>query len=330
MELVHRAERAGCESFWVADSSLVYRDCYAYLTLAALESKRMRIGVNVTHPYTRHPAINANAIATVNEISGGRAILGIGAGDRPVLELGFRMAPVDVVRNMVTICRQLFAGQTLNVDSGPFLLKGASLRYQFDSPIPIHIAASGPRMLELAGEVGDGVAVLCGMDPRCIDFALEHVARGATRSGRTLRDLDISLEAFGAIWPDRRQALADGALVAAWFAKTSPVYCDIMGLDKDLVERIRQSYAGSHAYEAAEAAALIPSAVVEGLALVGTPQEAADKLRGLTKKQVKRVTFSSWSPDHEHGLRVFLDEVAPLLVGGRKPREHATQEIKKN
>src|SRR6185437_16203579 len=91
---VEEIESLGFGYLWLTDSSLHARNCYAYLTLAATRSSRLLLGTAVTNPATRHPAITAAAAATVDEISGGRMILGIGAGDRPLLALGLRPSPL--------------------------------------------------------------------------------------------------------------------------------------------------------------------------------------------------------------------------------------------
>src|SRR5215472_17348963 len=88
--MVEEIEGLGFDHLWLTDSSLHVRNCYAYLTLAAARSSRLMLGTAVTNPITRHPAITASAAATVDELSSGRMILGIGAGDRPLFALGSR------------------------------------------------------------------------------------------------------------------------------------------------------------------------------------------------------------------------------------------------
>src|SRR5439155_410032 len=132
------------------------RDVYAYLALVATTSRRLAFGPNCTHPYTRHPAITVNAIATLHELSGGRARLALGAGDRPVTELGHRAAPVATVRETIAVARALTAGGDVTRE-GPIRLARARLTLRLPSPLPIYVAASGARMLELGGEVADGV-----------------------------------------------------------------------------------------------------------------------------------------------------------------------------
>src|SRR3954452_17782461 len=91
-EYVATIDRLGYDGLWLTDSSLHSRNCWSYLTLAARASSRLTLGTAVTHPITRHPAVTAAAAGTIAEISGGRFVLGIGAGDRPLLSLGRRPA----------------------------------------------------------------------------------------------------------------------------------------------------------------------------------------------------------------------------------------------
>src|SRR5436853_6642274 len=105
LEYVRAIEDLGFDDLWVCDSSLHARDVIAYLTLAAVNTSRIKLGVSVFQPYTRHPAIDVNGILTVNEISNGRARMAVGTGDRPQRELGFAPAPVHLVREMLESSR---------------------------------------------------------------------------------------------------------------------------------------------------------------------------------------------------------------------------------
>src|SRR6266700_1480584 len=118
LEYVRAIEDLGFADLWVCDSSLHARDVFAYLTLAATHTRRVRLGVSVFQPYTRHPAIDVNGMATINEISGGRVSMAVGAGDRPQLELGFRPAPVRLVREMIQVCRRRMADGVIMMSGG--------------------------------------------------------------------------------------------------------------------------------------------------------------------------------------------------------------------
>src|SRR5689334_20270408 len=113
LEYVRTIEDGGFDYLWVCDSSLHARDVIAYLTLAAVNTTRLKLGVSVFQPYTRHPAIDVNAILTLNEISKGRAMMAVGAGDRPQLELGYTPAPVQLVKEMIDVSRKLMRGEAV-------------------------------------------------------------------------------------------------------------------------------------------------------------------------------------------------------------------------
>ena len=157
--MVEEIESLGFDHLWLTDSSLHARNCYAYLTLASAASSRLLLGTAVTNPVTRHPAITAAAAATVDEISGGRLTLGIGAGDRPLLALGLRPSPLATLEAAIDAIRLLWRGAEVDVSSDDFALNSAHLRFAARADIPVFVSASGPKTLELAGRVGDGVGV---------------------------------------------------------------------------------------------------------------------------------------------------------------------------
>jgi len=186
--LVGFIEDAGFTSLWVADERL-YRNVYVTLTLAALSSRTLRLGTGVTNPFTRHPALTAAAIATVDEVSGGRVVLGLGAGGSATAVLGLpRVRPAQALREAVHIIHELTAGASLDFRGQVFSFTG---RLDFTPPrrVPVYVAARGPRSLEAAGEVGDGVIIGGLVGDRGLRFCLEGVVRGARRAGRDPADV---------------------------------------------------------------------------------------------------------------------------------------------
>jgi 5,10-methylenetetrahydromethanopterin reductase len=125
------------DHLWLTDSSLHARNCYAELTLAAEVTHRVTLGTAVTNPITRHPAITAAAAATVDEISGGRFVLGIGAGDRPLLALGSRPSSLASLRAAIGAIRGLWRGDHVSVEDDGFRLNDAHLRFGARSDIPV-------------------------------------------------------------------------------------------------------------------------------------------------------------------------------------------------
>ena len=274
--MVERIEGLGYQHLWLTDSSLHARNSYAYLTLAATRSSTLQLGTAVTNPLTRHPAITAAAAATVDEISGGRMILGIGAGDRPLLALGLEPARLASVRSAIDAIRALWAGETVSVKDEAFTLDGAHMRFGARPDIPIYISASGPRMLEIAGRVADGVIVLVGLFADGLAWAIEHVERGATAAGRPKPH--VAVFAYGAIDDDEDAALEAARTIAAWFPQTAPVVCELWGLEPALVDAVRDAYRGGEFQEAAAAARLLPDDFVREVALAGDRTQARGRI----------------------------------------------------
>jgi 5,10-methylenetetrahydromethanopterin reductase len=277
--MVNTIDGLGFSNLWLTDSSLHARNSYAYLTLAATVSSRLLLGTAVTNPLTRHPAITAVATATVDEISEGRMILGIGAGDRPLLALGLRPARLASVRSAIEAIRALWTGDEVTVEDAAFRLDDAHLRFGARPDIPIYISASGPRMLELAGEIADGVILLVGLFPESLAWALEHVDRGAATAGRARPH--IAVFAYGAIDDDESVALAAARPIAAWFPQTAPVICELGGLPAPLVDQVRERYAGGEFQEAEDAAHLLPDAFVRKVALAGDASAARERIEAV-------------------------------------------------
>ena len=145
------AEAGGIETLWVPDSPMIYRDPYATLGFIAGRTRRAALGTLATNPVTRHPAVTAAAILTIQELSGGRARLGIAAGDSAVRRLGAPPVAVAELGSAVRTIRALLRGESARGDAGGF-----SLRFTRPTAAPpVYIVASGWRALEAAGRVAD-------------------------------------------------------------------------------------------------------------------------------------------------------------------------------
>ncbi len=304
--IARTADEAGFFGLWLTDSSLHSRDCWTLLGALALRTERLHLGTAVTHPRTRHPALAAVCAATLDELSGGRAILGVGAGDRPVTELGRRPARIAEVEAMISLCRALLRGES--VEAGPpFTVRGGFRRLEASPDLPVWIAGSGPRMLDLGGRAADGVLALVGTCDECVESVIGEVGRAAESVGRPTPE--IALMGYGAIGDDGEAAWKASRSMAAWFAKTAPRYCDLAGIDPELVARIRDSYSGGEFTEATAAAELAPREMVERLTLSGTPDEVSDHLDRLERAGVRHVNYFPIGPDRVGSFMAFADVV---------------------
>ena len=158
VELAVAAERLGFDRCWVYDEGLASRDVYVTLAAIAAATTELGLGPGITNPYTRHPAQTVAAIATLDELSGGRAFLGIGAGGSLTLDpMGLeRTAPLTAVRDSIAVARKLFGGDTVDHDGPAVQLRSASVGYS-RAGTEIWLAGRGPKMLALGGELADGV-----------------------------------------------------------------------------------------------------------------------------------------------------------------------------
>ena len=149
--MVSEIESLGYANLWCTDSSLHARNVYSYLTLAAMNTTSLRLGTAVTNPLTRHPAITASAAATIDEVSAGRMLLGIGVGDRPLLALGYEPSRLADLEATIEDLRRLWGGETADRHARSYELDEAHMRIPARSDIPIYISASGPRTFRARG-----------------------------------------------------------------------------------------------------------------------------------------------------------------------------------
>ena len=218
-DFIARAERGGFDYAWVPDSQLLNREVWVSLGVAATRTTRIVLGTNVTNPLTRHATVTASAAATLDELTGGRFILGIGTGESSVRVMGWKTARLAQVQEYIELLRPLWEGRWVAPHGRSFHLKHAGGRR-----IPIYIAASRPKLLQLAGEIADGVIMVTGISKAALEYGLTNIEIGARRGGRRLEDLDVATGAYCAIADDpraiRKQAQPYAALYALRYRGT--------------------------------------------------------------------------------------------------------------
>ena len=303
LAMASHIEATGFDHLWLTESSLHARDPYQLLALAARATTQLRLGTAVTNPVTRHPALTAVAAATLAEIAGDRAILGIGAGDRPLMALGAKPARLAELEAAIAAIRALLAGESVTADEPGFRLVDAHLRFDAAADLPVFVSASGPRTLELAGAVADGVILLCGLDPAVVQWALDRVDEGASRAGRPRPHIAIFV--YGVIDEDEPAAIAGARSIAAWFPQTAPIYCDLVGLDPAITRAVRESYSGGEFQEAAQAASLLPESFVQRMAVAGNRDRVTAQLAALRQVGVDSINILPLGDDRMATINAF-------------------------
>jgi 5,10-methylenetetrahydromethanopterin reductase len=191
VERAKRAEELGFEAVFFADSQMNNVDPYQAMATCALNTKTIRFGTAVTNMVYRDPTITANSFATLNEISEGRAIVGMGTGDGPVYSLGRGATKLTDFEKGLRLIRDLLHDRGVDVpkskerDGGNVRLKAGK------RPVPIYISAEGPKTLRVAGRTCDGVILGTGFDQQVTDWARRQIGEGAKEEGRKLEDIDV-------------------------------------------------------------------------------------------------------------------------------------------
>jgi 5,10-methylenetetrahydromethanopterin reductase len=316
--LAEEIERLGYRYLWVNDERLE-RDAFTVLAAIAQRTERIRLGPGVTNPYSRHPALIATATATLDELSGGRAVLGLGAGGTNHRALGIeRRAPVAALRDGVGLIRALWGGSTATVEGD--VVRAWEARLDFAAPrprIPIYIGGRGPRVLELAGEVADGVIVGNVATREGWTYALDRVTLGAARAGRDVGEVRLTAWLYACVADDEDEALDAIRPMAATSLVTSRPVLGELGIEMPDDFRAGMEARGwaLDREVVAEAAATLPAELVHRFGIGGTPDACRGRLEGLLEAfpQITQVAIVPFAPRGGavlDTLRRFIDEVA--------------------
>ncbi|MGE5220118.1 MAG: LLM class flavin-dependent oxidoreductase [Chloroflexota bacterium] len=185
-----RAEEFGYDGIFLGESHLSSIDSFQTLASCAMITKRVLLGIAVTNLVFRHPTVIAGAAASLNEISKGRAIMGLGTGDGPVYSQGLKAMPMKQFEEGVRLIRQLVCGNAAAFPTGEL-----KLGFTINQPAPIYVSAEGPKGLQLAGRSADGVILGTGFDLKVYEWAKQKIRDGAAEAGR--KENDISIMAAG-------------------------------------------------------------------------------------------------------------------------------------
>lgn len=183
-EVARAAEEAGFWAITCVDQPHLSRDVYVMLAKAAESTSRIKLGHGVTQMGTVHPVVIANATASIDELSGGRAFVGLGTGGNALLTMGQKPRPLAALRESVSFLRDFMAGREATYN-------GATMHSEWvRNPVPIYIASSGPKSCVVAGAIGDGV-ISPGVDPTVINWRRQLIDRGAAESGKGPGEVDL-------------------------------------------------------------------------------------------------------------------------------------------
>jgi 5,10-methylenetetrahydromethanopterin reductase len=320
-----RAEELGFEAIFFADSHMNNVDPYQLMALCATQTRKIRFGTAVTNMVYRDPTITANSFATLNEISEGRAIIGLGTGDGPVYSLGRTATKLAEFEHGLRVIRDLLYDRGIAVaktkeraSSGRVLLKAGK------RPVPIYISAEGPKTLRVAGRTCDGVILGAGFDAPVIAWARHQIAAGADEEGRPPDDVDvmpagmICVEDDGDLARKRvRPRMANRAHHNFRFTMETVPESEIAG-----VQKFMENFDISKPIEERVDPDLITDYLLQRFTIAGTPDECAAKVKRLAAGGVQRLLLTPPNAIYDRVMEAWGKRVIPLCADavGSGPR----------
>ena len=294
VERAKRAEALGFEAIFFADSQMNNVDPYQALAMCAVNTGKIRLGTAVTNMVYRDPTTTACSFATLNEISGGRAIVGMGTGDGPVYSLGRTATRLADFEKGLRVIRDLLHDRGIDVPKSKERRGGNVGLRAGKRPAPIYISAEGPKTLRVAGRTCDGVILGTGFDIAVTDWARRRIAEGAREEGRSLVEIDIMPAGMIVVDDDGdrarklvRSRMANRAhhnfrftmeTVPAGEAAGVKRFMDNFDISKPIEERVDPDFVTDY--------------LLERFTIAGTPAECIAKVKRLEADGIQRILLT--------------------------------------
>ncbi len=303
------ADDLGYSHLTFIDSQNLSRDVYSMMAIAAANSNKIMIGHGVTNTTTRHPAATANATATIDELSGGRAFLGLGVGMSSTGTMGMNPKPMDELKEMLTFFRSYMRGEEATY-------KGSTMSSEWvRRPVPVFVGAEGPRSLQLCGQLADGV-ISTAVDPTFIKWKLELMEKGARKAGRDPSTIEL--------WPRTMCYVAESkeaarrevqsycatnatAVYFSVFKYNTPEANDLKErLGPQILEDIKKAHDAYqyYAHERTDAphGKAVTQRLIDFFMLTGTPDDICEQIEKMGKIGVKTVSMPLYTIIDKKGM----------------------------
>jgi 5,10-methylenetetrahydromethanopterin reductase len=303
-----RAEELGYDGIFLGESHLSSIDSFQTLASCAMITRRVLLGIAVTNMIFRHPTVLAGAAASLNEISKGRAIMGLGTGDGPVYSQGLKALPMKQFEEGIRLIRQLVQGQRASFPTGAL-----GLCFTINKPAPIYVSAEGPKGLQLAGRSADGVILGTGFDLKVYEWAKQKIREGATETGRKENDVKIIAAGMLCVRDDGNEArkivrnrIANRAHHNFRFTyETVP---------PNELEGVKKFVAGFDVMKPMEERVdpdLVNDYLVHRFSIAGTPKECIERIEELRDAGVEHLMLTAARKVYHESVEAFAAKVMP-------------------
>jgi probable F420-dependent oxidoreductase len=319
LELISLAEEHGFEYAWTYDSHVLWQESIPLLAVAARETSKIKMGHFVTNPGTRDPTVLASAYATLQDLSDGRMVMGIGRGDSAVRYIGRQPVKVAEFEAALAMLKDFMNGREVHWNDKDLQLKW--VRPELPE-IPMWVAGYGPKALAVAGRVGDGVIIQLA-DPEIITWIMDTARRSAEEAGRDPSQLKCIVGAPAHVTDD----LADARDQVRWFpAMVSNHVKDLIeryGADGSSVPKALTDYVkarefydyNDHSRVGAAHGEFVTDEICDRFCVIGNAEQSAAKLRELEAVGVDQFNVYLMTHAQEETLKIYGDELIPQFSG---------------
>ncbi|WP_455645039.1 5,10-methylenetetrahydromethanopterin reductase [Methanosphaera sp.] len=302
IEIIKTSEDIGFENLWITDH-YNNRDVFEVLAIAAYETSTIKMGAGVSNPYVRNPVTIAAATSTLDEISGGRALVGVGPGDKATMEtlnLSWKK-PLKTVKEAVTTVRTLLSGDKLEQGA---CLSGTT---KIQDNVPIYMAAQGPKMLEASGEVADG-SLINASNPKDFEIAIPLINKGLNKSSISKNKFNYAAYTACSIDEDMNKAYDNARIVVAFILGGAPeVVLNRHNISLEVASQVRDCLSK---YDFKGAVSLITDDMVNAFAVCGNPEQIMNKIETLQELGVNEfVVGSPIGKDRVKSLKLLEDVI---------------------
>jgi 5,10-methylenetetrahydromethanopterin reductase len=305
-----QAERGGFSNLWITDH-FNNRNVYITLTTAALYTQKITLGPGVTNPYMVNPVFTAQAVVSLNELAPGRVVLGIGAGDKTTLtSVGVEMyKPLTAVKEAVNIIRKMSTGENVVFKGEVFKIANAKFFFKQKGRIPIYIGAQGPKMLALAGKIGDGV-LINACHPKDVEYAVNCIKEGASEAGKQFSELDVAAYTAFSVDKDLNKATKAAIPVVAFIVAGSPSrVLEKHGIDPKKAKEILEALKANNWSRAFNA---VTHEMIEAFSVCGTPHICIERINQLLKSGISQfVVGSPIGPKVKAAIDLISEKIIP-------------------
>lgn len=319
-DLYRYMDDAGFTALWIPDTQSLMREMSVCMTAAAMSTRRIQVNGGVTNPLTRHPAVQASALSSVDELSGGRAAVSISTGDSAVFNLGLPPATRAALEAYITALKALWRDKET-------VYEGRTIRLLWpERAVPVYMAAEGPKTLRLAGRIADGVIIGMGLLPETIGGALQYLEQGLHESGRTIDDIDVWWLAKWNIAETREDAIEEIRMALAASCNHAfrfrldgkfvpPEYHDaIRAVQRDYVYAEHEKHGATLRNATLVDETGLKAYLAERFSIAGTLQDFVERCEQLHDLGVRQIRLSAAGRHHADLIRLVGDEVLPRFA----------------